>query len=307
MKGRTFGIVLVVAACGVLALASTSQAATITQIIQGNSGGQLNTASDDSVEVIIDRNSNGTLDVGDSLRGIFRILTLEPGLPGDGGSTILGGGTSNNEWTGIFQTEVVRKVDNGDGTYGFYFGPDSTFSEANTLLGAGSGAMALFYEQGPTHDYSTTGGPFSSDITHATNGDFFWALGFNGTVGANGLTNLDEGWFSEETLDSIPGGVVPVGIGLANFALNRVGAVAGNGTGISITLQPSIFGSNQGVEFSGSSEFQSVPGGNWPISDELELNFIAFVPVPGAAWMGLALLGGLLGVRIRRRRSNPTI
>lgn len=300
MKGRTFGIALVVAACGVLALASTSQAATISQIIQANSGGQLNTASDDSVEIIIQRDGNSTLDVGDSLRGIFRINTLEPGLPGDGGSTFLTG--VNNEWTGIFQTEVIRKIDNGDGTFDFYFGPDSTFAEATALLGAGSGAMALFFEQGPVHNYSTTGGPLSSDIAHATDGDYFWALGFNGTVQASGITNLDEGWLSENSLDSIPGGPTPVGIGLANFALNRVGAVVGNGTGITIVPQASIFGSNQGVEFSGSSEFQSVPGGAWPVSNELELNFIAFVPVPAAAWMGLALLGGLLGVRMRRRR-----
>ena len=104
----------------------------------------VNHASDDDREYLIDRNLGvlgdwdnnaltpdtiaavGSLDIGDSLRGIFNMNTL------NSAAANVGGATGVNEWTGLFQAIVVDKsiVDFGAaGTIPVYvFGPDPAFA-----------------------------------------------------------------------------------------------------------------------------------------------------------------------------------
>ena len=82
-----------------------------------------NNASDQNREYLIDRvfTTPGSIDVGDSLRGAINMNTINS--PGAN----LGGATPNNEWTAVFQTLVLGRLDVGPVTF-WTFGPDPAFA-----------------------------------------------------------------------------------------------------------------------------------------------------------------------------------
>ena len=122
--------------------------------------------SDNSAERFIDRNNNGTLDVGDSLRGIFGIDTIESP------QIAIGGNSPFNELTGIFQTVVTAKtfvgVIGGIPRYDYTFGADPAFAAE---FGAGAGAVGLFFEDS-ANDFKRQGcASFAACEATATGGN----------------------------------------------------------------------------------------------------------------------------------------
>ena len=122
---------------------STAQAATALNLIKNGA----NAASDENREYLVDRNWNGLapgvvgsnagqLDIGDSLRGILNINTV------NSGSGNIGGTTTVDEFTGIYQALVVGKVALGGGFFNYLFAPDPAF-EAN-ICGGNAGCANAF-------------------------------------------------------------------------------------------------------------------------------------------------------------------
>ena len=113
--------------------ASAANAADIDSLIFPN---ELNQFSDNSAESQnVDLNGNGLLDVGDTLRGILDIGTIED-LSGGGGTRAIGGtgvdSTGNNELTAIFEAEILtitgERLDPlGNAIADFTFGPNAAF------------------------------------------------------------------------------------------------------------------------------------------------------------------------------------
>lgn len=277
-------------------------------------GQRLNVASDKSVEYIIKGagNTDTALEVGDSLRGILDIDKL-----GLSGSPTELGSNGYNELTGIFQTKVVAKSGSASTGYTYFFGPDSAFSEAQNVnnVDLRGKAMVLFFED-PQQNYESddawgSTGPFADDIGKATDGAFWMALGFNGTVSTStGKTNLGEGWIASVSYDDPSGLPEGTTLGTALFGLNRI--LAGTGDGELIEMAPRTIDGFTNVETNGFTNFYigeintttGLPV-SWPITDKADFYFTptSIAPLPGAAWMGFALLGALgLGRRLRRRR-----
>jgi hypothetical protein len=88
----------------------------------------------------------GQFDVGDSVRGDLNITTL------NSGSANVGGTTGNNELSGVFQSLITGKTDQGGGFFSFTLGPDFRFEAdlggGQTFVGfaPGTGAMIVLFE-----------------------------------------------------------------------------------------------------------------------------------------------------------------
>lgn len=329
MRSRIWGTWVVVA-CALFAFASNAEAANITSLIDFDpTGDTTNQISDDSVENIINVvGSPLTLDVGDFVEGILNITAL-----GDEDNTLktIGSGTSNNELTAIFRTKVIKKtfsnagldgiVGTPDDQYTIAFGPDDTWAAAAALgvaggAGTGTGAMVIFFEDSAQN--FTKSGPTGTDWANASDGKYFWALGFNTAVpaGANFNATTGEGWVATSR-DTVPS--TNIQIGTAVYALNRVFStnapsgttpIPGIGEGYVLALQAGQFsdavdGSDY-VEIRGSTSFNAQLGSSsgWNVNNQAEFFIVplSVVPLPAAAWAGLALLGALgIGRRLRRR------
>jgi hypothetical protein len=322
-------------ACGFLAFSASAEAGSIISLFHGNDSGTiLNTISDDSVENIIQRDvGNSSLDVGDSVRGILNINTVKSQVSTP---VSVGAGTSNNELTAIFQTIVLAKIPTvgKPGRYTYIFGPDPFFAEAGALgLKASAigdaGAMVLFYED-TTPDYNSTGVPSTaSDEATAKNGTYWAAFGATGAFwGANGtwdtpnlsgallddvfINSAGESWQTADDTWDPP--LTSGTIGTADFALNRLYSGVMTGTLDSMNLNTvfnpfsvPFFGPvYTETEIIGDTQFfgNSINGvvQPWAVTNETNFKLAPIVPLPAAAWMGLALLGALgVGRRFRRR------
>lgn len=338
IKGKT-GLCACMITCmlavGAWTTPSHADHATVSNFINSGQGaaGQ-NTLVDDNREYLIDRvgDVTGQIDVGDSIRGMAIWTKLN--------GNALGHQTPNNEFTSVYQVMVTGKEDLGDGTYKLTFGPDPTFAEAQTL-GLDGSAMMIFYEDSSPNaalDYNdplsplasnsiddgTTFSPPSSEdvgtganfheemfISTATDGDYYWALGFTGEAGQDGISaaGLGEGWITENGVTdnvidffSVDSGT---DLGSFNWSLDRVETAGkiGLGEGIRLVERESFIDSNYTVDFNGSSTLEGVRNEltAFEISSQSTLTF-AVVPLPSAAWMGMTLLGSLGGLRWWRKR-----
>src|SRR5262245_21591145 len=77
-----------------MAFGQGADAASVSSFIRNGN----NFASDENREYLVDRviTTPGQIDVGDSIRGIINMNTL------NSSGANLGGSTTNNEWTGVF-------------------------------------------------------------------------------------------------------------------------------------------------------------------------------------------------------------
>ncbi len=297
------------ATCG---WAAKAQAARVTDLFDAG----VNEASDENAEILaVDGNQNGSLDVGDVVQGVFNMNTL------NSTGANLGGTTGNSEWSGIFRLKVTGKIDNGD-DFTFTFGPDSGFTQADTALGTSGNslnAMALMW------DDTTPDADFRTDVataeSTASNGDFFWALGFDDASAASHVesgsvvSDNGEGWVGTGGEEfTAAAGVSPGNvIGLANFAVHRV-----DSTGLANNLQPlteqelgaflaGVLGADatDTADVLGSSELRGADGQLRTAGFDAgsNTNFTAVtVPTPTAASAGLMLLGLAMFRRRRNRR-----
>ena len=224
-----------------LAFGQSADAASVTSfIINGN-----NFASDENREYLIDRvgTTKGQVDVGDSVRGILNMNTL------NSSGANLGGTTANNEWTGVFQLLVTGKQSSGGFTV-FTFAPDPAFAlslcggvascknPAVSSIVPGTGAMLVMFED-PSKNFagdfddssagplgalvddgtaSRTIPPSSADVSsglyaveeqfvvRAADGSRYWTLGFTNGVpsGAGSATpGVGEGFTGIASSDNI--------------------------------------------------------------------------------------------------------
>jgi hypothetical protein len=158
--------------------------------------------SDNSAEYMIDRNNNGTLDVGDSLRGILSI----DNITGSGPQVAIGTGTIYNELTGIFQVEVLSKVAVGGGRYNYTFGFDATFGQGAGVVGV------LFDDAAQDFARSNCGGTnsFADCEATATGGSLWATLG----LGADGF------WSAVGAVETpASGGNLPLATPLGSFSM----------------------------------------------------------------------------------------
>jgi len=158
--------------------------------------------SDNSAEWMIDRNGNSTLDVGDSLRGIFSIDNIS----GSTGPQIQIGGTSGvNELTGVFQTVVLSKTATANpNLFNYTFGVDP-------LAGFGLGVVGVLYDD-PANDFARIGCGTIASCEATASGGAVWA-----TVGIGGINGFWSAANSAETPGV--GAIFPLGTPLGTFGM----------------------------------------------------------------------------------------
>ena len=249
--------------------------------------------SDNSAETLIDRNGNGKLDVGDSLRGILTIGDIT----GTGAAVPIGAGSPFNELTGLFQVVVTSKTLVSGSNFNYTFGFD-------TLFGQGAGVFGVLYDDA-AKDYrranclvNTVAGCEST----ATGGPVWAKIG----AGANTF-------WSASNANETPGigATLPFGTPLGTFGLGL--DFLTNNTGFTwnkVDCFDTTTGVFSSVDFCGQGGIlatgRSRPGStaNTPFDIFDNVDFTANrVPEPGSmALVGVALLG--LSLAGRRKKAS---
>lgn len=164
------------------------------------SGGVL--LSDNSAEYMISGANDAnplTLDVGDSLRGIFSI----DNIAGSGPAVNIGAGTAYSELSGLFQVVVTGKTALGGGRYNFTFGFDTAF-------GQGAGVVGVLYEDSVLKDFTRNCATFGACEATAINGNVWATVG----IGADGF------WSSTGAVDTPGiGANLPLTTPLGSFSM----------------------------------------------------------------------------------------
>lgn len=247
--------------------------------------------SDNSAEYLINgATSTGvnTVDVGDRLRGIFTIETVEKApFP----TRFLGTG-GNDELTGIFDLVVTAKS-GGPGAFQFTFAP----SGALAAYGGVNVGAAFFADS--SVDYTRINQPGCTTIAcmegRATDGSLFWSVGF---------TSASNFWVANAVSDDITAiGSIPApgNGGSFNTGVSLIANPAATGPALGLVncFNP-LLGAIVQVSMCGSGSLLGTGGVETPFQSFDDVNF-TINRIPEPATLGLMGLG-LLGVAFASRR-----
>jgi len=298
------------AAAAAILLGLSPQAANADTINQILTSGTDSTPllSDNSAEYLINAGgaTDTTVDVGDRLRGILQINSIENGSP----LLVPVGSDGNSELTALFDVVVTGKYCTAPGIdCRFTFGAYAGFATVADGLGfaLAPGAAIAFFEDTNGYDFTRTDG-IAAGIVSATDGDAFWLFGFDG---------IDDFWAARTDTDDIsdvqfvesPGNFGtfnaglslldnPFGIDLGDVACTRpISAQPGNQVGLVGPGNVTVNACASGVVIAPDETNEGFQA--WD-----DVNFrIALVPEPGTlSIVGLGLLG--LGYASRRRKNK---
>jgi len=280
-----------------LAVSTVAQAGAVGLLSLGDVVNHLE--DQDWEKIIVDRNTDGKLDVGDRVIGMVEIQRVRDVYPTQSAFRNPSGST----FTGVFLVEVATKSFN-NGLYSFTFAPtgiagwtalQGTLTNLPTPTDAGT--VAVFYDDSsnPFVDPNPAGG-LNGAIGTATDGTKLWELGFTGKTG--------EGWGSVSSTDS---GTVAPGLGVIFQFGGALNVTVQHGA---IKLLPHEYvaavpsGIFADVHFTGGLES---PGAgdlvNFTIVTDTDF-YIKPVPEPGSLallGLGLAACGGIV---YRRRKAR---
>lgn len=292
---------LATAAAGALWLGpgmAPANAITVTQQTSvGGSGPRL--WSDNDAEWLVGGNGDTIIDVGERIRGVMQINTVE-NLPPNPSPLRPIGVAGVNELTVLFEFLVTSKVCAG-GACVFTFGASGAAFEAELVaLGFAPatvvGALGGFFED-PTPDFDRTIDIPTAEDSATSNGGGAAYVGsvpylLLGFAGPNTIANATGG----DDFSKFP--APPIAGGNGNFALN----VQQNLTGMEFLTVPCLIGP---VNFCITSSVLSSPDPDFDAYSDSNLVFNVKVPEPGTlSLLGFGLLGA--GAVARRRKAKPT-
>lgn len=283
-----------IAAAASLVCASAAQAGSVASQFFGG----FQQLSDNSAEYQnADLNGNGLLDLGDQLRGIFTIETIEKtGFP----THQLGQASGNNELTGLFEAVVAAVFSTPDNpltlfvdetSYTYIFAPTASFGATY-----GPGAMIAMFEDS-TPDYTRVLNATCVDIATceatATNGSPFMTLGFSA---ANNFWQATSTTNNIASIGAIP---APGNGGVFNAGLN----ILSNSSGLAFNQVDCGIVGNM-VDVCGSGSLLGTGGVGTPFQSFDNVDFTVNAKVPEPATLGLLGLGLLgMGAMVRRRKA----
>lgn len=250
--------------------------------------------SDNSAEYLIKAagTTGTTVEIGDTLSGIFNINSTE-GLTSALGNSITDG-AGFDELSGIFAITVTAKTGNDIDGYKFTFGTNTDFV---TTYGAGS--MVAFYTD-PTYEYSRLNDTIANLQANITDGSLLMVAGFDG--GAN------EFWTATAITDDIAliGAIpVPGNGGEFNIAVDLIVDNTGQDfTAVSCFDPNNLFLTTAAI--CGSGSLLGTGGANTPFDSFDNVDFVMHaVPEPGIMMLlgGSGLLVWGAGVARRGRKS----
>jgi len=314
---------MMVAAVAAVGLGTGAKAISVTQAFLSNSDAAMDLLRDDDRTYLINRTGGATtLDVGDSLRGMFNISYVNNISFGANPQV---GTPDLIQFTAVFQVLVTGKVGSSTTGYTFTFGADPTFG---TLGGDKAvyavdtpGAVAVLYEGPNILNFMDGGGAANKElaIATATVGSRFFTLGFTGAttsvaVGSGSLSSIlpsaTEAWMTVVADDNLANlhlisasdavGTTIIGIDrLSNSVAETADPV--KFLPVTMALNPMIYADVTGtIDILGSQEYQ--PTG-FDSASNAQLKAHA-VPPPASVWGGAMLLG-LLGIsQIKRARAK---